>query len=370
MKNKDTKHPVSPKFCSLNILTKTLSSEYQTTFNNYFANATSIPEAVFLSWFLYMWEHKQKNGEMFIVEAKFTKRTSISKSAFRKVVKKWEELNIIRTKCKGLPLKKWYELNTENLLKYMNLHFSKGLNPHLAESGEITIANVKDNPSKSGEICRLKARGYIIYKENIKEERSPVDKSTRRSHTNNNRRTMGLENTPLNSIQDKPAYKIAKKLSDMLAKHRWINWLPKLNKWIVPLQKLHDSDINPVKWSEMRDAIAWLDNNANALYCPKPRNAEQFASKFGQIWIQMHQATKDASGNIEMPEEKRPLWWWQWECKKAKRGVKCCDCGTDKKTIYHVGDPFSPNFRIDICAKCHHRRYNEDNERCQNDDSE
>jgi hypothetical protein len=116
------------------ILANTLGTKSTTTFDNHIANVTSINEAIFISYFVSIWKKKSKNGEMCIIPKVFCKHTCLTIYIFRKIVKKWEKLGIVRTECRGIPRKKWYHLNEPNLCKYLKNLYSKPCNiPSTAE---------------------------------------------------------------------------------------------------------------------------------------------------------------------------------------------------------------------------------------------
>lgn len=90
-----------------------------TVYDNDLARVTSIEEAVFIRRFLYLWR-KFDRQPIFIVPEKFCLPVGISIYSFRKITKQWEAQELIKTECRGLPLKKYYSINEENLSSYLN----------------------------------------------------------------------------------------------------------------------------------------------------------------------------------------------------------------------------------------------------------
>jgi hypothetical protein len=90
-----------------------------TVYDNNIAVATSIDEAVFVRRILYLWQKFNKQP-MFIVPERFCHPVGMSVYSFRKIVRQWEKDKLITTECHGLPLKKYYAINEENLSSYLN----------------------------------------------------------------------------------------------------------------------------------------------------------------------------------------------------------------------------------------------------------
>jgi len=100
---------------------------------------TSVAEAVFVSNFLYLW-NKFQNADtdgIFIVPKRFKELTGISPYTFRKIVHDWEKKEILETKSKNLPLKKYYKLNTKMLSIYLSCIYTYGA-AHLVEFDKIS----------------------------------------------------------------------------------------------------------------------------------------------------------------------------------------------------------------------------------------
>jgi hypothetical protein len=108
-----------------------------TTYDNVIACQTSMEEAVFVRRFIWLYESKKQEGQgwVFIVPKTFAERVGMSVYSFRRVVKRWEHLNILETKSKGLPLKKYYHLDEERLAWYLSCLYEK----------RVTITNLIEN---------------------------------------------------------------------------------------------------------------------------------------------------------------------------------------------------------------------------------
>ena len=106
-----------------------------TVYDNEIARATSIDEAVFIRRILYLWKKYEGEESIYIIPKKFTLPIGMTLYSFRKIVKKWEDLDLIETESKGVPLKKYYSPNKENIANYLN-DLRSSL--HLLESEKIS----------------------------------------------------------------------------------------------------------------------------------------------------------------------------------------------------------------------------------------
>lgn len=137
---------------------KNQNKKNTTTYDNIIARHTSIEEAVFLKRFIWHYEnHKHESkGWVFIVPKAFTMPVGMSMYSFRKIVKKWEDLKILRTVTKGLPLKKYYHLNEEKLAHYLTQIYN-------LEAQTIDFADLIENDNQS----YRKREDYLIENEKI-----------------------------------------------------------------------------------------------------------------------------------------------------------------------------------------------------------
>jgi hypothetical protein len=272
-------------------LSNTLGAEYTTTFNNHIANKTSINEAIFISWFLYMWREKSKDGEMFLVEEAFHKRTSIPKTAFRKIVKKWEQLEIVKTSFKGVPMKKHYCLNKSRFV-----HYIKSL-----QSG-------KPNPSKSEGLTLRKVKGYITLKSLT--ESSDEDSKKQPSCGRQNAATQEcVFNDPSSPTLFNPNPPKKKSFSAIMSKKLWSkvsskNQLPCNSKnrssWTATFTKMMKEDDGRTK-QRVRRVLLWYIDHYGEDHVPEARCANTFRKKFCEIeaamnrWLKQNgQDTKDS----------------------------------------------------------------------------
>lgn len=256
------------------IIQQTLNYENTTTFNNSIANATSVNEAIFVSWFIYMWETKSKNGEMFIVEDAFIQRTGVPRYSFRKIVKKWEGLGIIKTKLKGVPMKKYYQLKKSKFIGYIHALFDP-----------------KDTPSKSNGVCSVNHPGSyntesITIKRDSKEPLSPAvcKADTQGSvfcfNSNGSQPTLfDIDKTPKKrTFSDRMSKKLYIKVKSK-------NQLPfnskSRSRWTTTFNNMLKEDGREKK--RIRKVLEWYIKHYGESFIPEARCANTFRKKFCEI---------------------------------------------------------------------------------------
>jgi len=264
---------------------QTLNYENTTTFNNSIANATSVNEAIFVSWFIYMWEAKSKNGEMFIIEDAFIQRTGVPRYSFRKIVKKWEGLGIIKTELKGVPMKKYYQLKKSKFIGYIHMLFDS-----------------KDTPSKSNGVCSAKhPRSYNTESITIK-KRDPKESLSPGTCKNAGRQRNVI---PGNGKPLLPNSNIPKKktFSDRMSKKLYIkvkskNQLPFNSKsrtrWTSTFSSMLKEDGRNKK--RIRTVLDWYIEHYGEDFIPEARCANTFRKKFCEIEAAMKRSSV-ADGN-------------------------------------------------------------------------
>ena len=340
----------SPTSTDFDIIYATLNSKGNIYFNKFISRATSINEAIMVHWFLWMWREKSKNGEMFIVENTFIEYTCVPKCAFPKIVKKWEGLGLIKTELKGAPMKKYYQLKESKFATYVDT---------LLRQRNVCLVN----QSKSDWLTRQKVTGYSntnthYVRTSLKENKKTNNRSAAKKRRSDGEKTLGLPNsknkTPDISKKYKSADKVAKKLQHVLAHHNWINFTPKLDVWTKEIIKLHDADLHPVKFKDMRLAIQWLKDHGNELYCPVPRDAKQFVEKYPTIMRQINKNKLETNNTEDEIDYDKPN-----STNLCSKGYSCQSYHRNHINVYKIILPGSICDISNLCRKCFKKKINE-----------
>ena len=256
---------------------KNHNSKCITVYDNDIARATSIQEAVFIRRFIFLWEKWKSNDGIFIVPKTFCSKVGMSTYAFRKIVNAWEDCNIIKTKSKGLPLKKWYKLDEKKLAEYLT---------NLKEKGSITYVIENDK------IGYRKRQDKVIENDKI---------YSSNSKSNNSQRSAGESNCfdQFKEKNTKPkGYELACKLYKALKKKRKIFASPNIKKWCAEFSKLEQH----VPKSQIKQVISWYGKNIGEEYINEAYCAQSFCLKFPSIVNKMEKDT-----NIVLGEDPRKI---------------------------------------------------------------
>jgi len=296
------------KFHSYRFWENSQNEKNITVYDNIIARATSIEEAVFIRRIIYLWKKFKQYGEMFIVPEKFSQPIGMSVYQFRKIVKKWEQLKLIRTESKGLPIKKWYQLDENAIANYLSLimeneiykqeHNTKQDRYHIDDFGvvgndEDPQVNEIDNLSYRNRQLKLsKSTTYIIRKNKKKNNSVSPD-----GHASL------FGDIKKKSFFDKATIKLIKALQN---KNK-IMRSPDRKKWSNQLKLLYTKDKVPKKL--IKEVLLWYSNNIGKKYVPDARSAETFRKKFDCIYaaMQRDQIFNEDKDPIEISEEAKNI---------------------------------------------------------------
>ena len=320
-KSKSVKSKKSSINTQFEILAHALGAKYTTTFNNCIANASSINEAVFISWFIYMWEHKAKNGEMFLVAETFHRRSSIPIHAFRKIVKKWEQIGIVETRLKGVPMKKYYRLKKQQFVRYLTTLLNRAqVNPQ--GTGGLTCQNQQVNPQGTGGLTLKELEGYINSNSLISEDSNESSSSEDSNESSSKKHSCGLPSqrhrSGLNSsippngttIFDDPnlPLKTKRSFADRMSKKLWTkvaskNQLPCNSKdrsrWTAQFTQMMREDNGRTK-ERVKRVLSWYIKHYGEDRIPEARCANTFRKKFCEIESAMN---RWLNANGQQPKE-------------------------------------------------------------------
>ncbi len=342
------------------VLSRTLSSDHTTTFNNHFANHTSINEAVFLAWFLYMWKEKANNGWMFLIEEHFLRRTSISRNGFRQVVKNWEDMGLITTKLQGSPMKKFYSVNVEKLVAYVDSIMEKELIPDVKKKAKkgprVNPSEIGGlNPSETGRIYN----NIKYLKKNKKEKNSPSGRkppsggcSKHVSYGGTSDRLIP-DTTPPRKLTkyERLAIKYTNILWDEVERIRQLDPKCKKYQWIDKFHKFLKSKKATIK--EFKDTLDWYLPRMTNKGIPEAFSAEAFCTKFLAIKIKM---VKDRNSYPDrQPNQQVPVICPEAELTPenlCSSGTECHFCGRSDRKVWYVFAPGTCDM-TNICKKCH-----------------
>jgi len=192
----------------------------------------------------------------------------------------------------------------------------------------------------------------------LRDPKEPLYRSAAKKRRSDGEKTLGLPNsknkTPDISKKYKLANNIAKKLQHALAHHNWINFTPKLDVWTKEIIKLHDADLHPVKFKDMKIAIQWLKDHGNELYCPVPRDAKQFVSKYPTIMRQINKDKLEVNNTEDEIDYDKPN-----SSNLCSNSYPCQSCHRSDINVYQI---ILPNTICDIsnlCRKCFKKKINE-----------
>lgn len=228
-----------------------------TVYDNDIARASSIMEAVFVRRFIYLWEKCKHKGEMFIIPDDFCNPVGMTKYAFRKIVKRWEEKGIIKTKSKGLPLKKWYRLNENKLAKHLTTLKLIG-GAHLVGSNNLGLLDSEDKVHGTKKI-------YNKRKVSKHSQSHSAEGDCFEEFSNGDPNPKGFKN--------------AKRLYKVLAKKRKIMRTPNIKSWCRSFAKLE----RDVPKKKIREVISWYGKNVGEEFIPQAYSAKAFCDKFENI---------------------------------------------------------------------------------------
>ena len=108
-----------------------------------------------------------------------------------------------------------------------------------------------------------------------------------------------------NTIKDKiRGRRVSKLLYAAIKQNKWTTYQQSPKSFIPDILKLRrHSEIKPT-FKDMRLAIQWLKDHGGDRYCPKPKNAKQFADKYPSIINEMNKSSRAASGGDAVAEIK------------------------------------------------------------------
>ena len=281
---------------NLKILAYALGSEYTTKFNNRIANTTSINEAIFINWFLYMWNEKSKNGKMFLMENSFLERSSISRHSFRKIVKKWEDLHLIKTYKKGIPPKKYYSINESKLTVYLESILDNSCKKQTAVSGsKIKQQETDCLKGKKPTVPYINTK-ILNTKRDPKESLSPgtcKNAGPQRNVIPGN----GKPLLPNKNIPSKPTFadRMSKKLYKKVKSKNQLPFNSKSrSRWTATFTSMLKEDGRNKK--RIRTVLEWYIEHYGEDFIPEARCANTFRKKFCEIEAAMKRSSV-ADGN-------------------------------------------------------------------------
>ncbi len=251
-----------------------------TVYDNSLAISLGIHEAIFVRRFIYLWEKFKHLNEdsIFIIPLKFYGPIGMSNHAFRTIVKKWEDLGIITTESKGLPLKKWYVLKEKKLASYLSKAMADS---QVVESNNLSSGNQQDKVVGSNKIynkyvnknkhCRQGARGG--FKE-------------------------------YGDVSQTKADKLSIKLQKLLVRNNKLVSQSNVKSWAKELDKL----LQQIPNKEIVSLLKWYDIHIKDTYVPKAYSAKTFRIKYQQIKDAMEkeqEAMLKATGKDKRIDDKK-----------------------------------------------------------------
>lgn len=277
---------------------------HTTTFNNNIARASSVNEAIFLSWFLWMWEHKSRKGEMFLTIDSFCNRSSISKNSMRNITKKWEDLGIISTRLRGSPPKRFYRLKPTKFTQYIDglLCYSQPSRSSMDEPSRSSMVNHREvRGLNHREVEGFYIRGGNIEKQDKVEKKNIVglkktarlraedssfsDKTTSSSKTSSRRNSLlsskKIKITTLKGKRLDFSERMVDILHKQLTKQKKIMRRPELDKWIASFRLFMQNSGLPKK--ELKSTLMWYVGHINDPYVPQAYSMNTFCNKFVRI---------------------------------------------------------------------------------------
>jgi hypothetical protein len=259
------------------------------------AQNTSMEEAVFVSRFIWHYEkfRRVNNDWVFIQPQIFTRPLGMSVYTFRKIAKKWEELGLVETKCKGIPLKKWYRLNTNKLAEYLSEIYNK-------KARNQSCRNEQENTLKAGSSIK-----NIDIRESSDED-SKKQPSCGRQNAAAQECVLNNSSSPTLFNPNPPK---KKSFSAIMSKKLWSkvsskNQLPCNSKnrsaWSATFTRMMKEDEGRTK-ERVRRVLLWYIDHYGEDHIPEARCANTFRKKFCEIesamnrWLKQNgQDTKDS----------------------------------------------------------------------------
>ena len=286
--------PDNPFSSNYEFWASTQNKKNTTTYNNIIARQTSIMEAIFVQRFLYLWEKFKyvTQGEIFIVPDRFCSPIGMTLYAFREITKKWERLGIISTKCKHIPLKKYYKLNEKTLAKYLDKLCQQEEVVHLPDSAKISPRNREDNLSDSAKI-------YNPIK-HLKINKSVGDFAPTRQSTP----TLFSNGDMQQQSKETPSHKLAIRLHKALAKKRRISKPTNISNWTGEFTKLI-RDLGKKELPRIKQVLKWYTYHIGQEFVPEAFCANSFAKKFIKIESAMKRDLIQ-KGEIEEDQDDEP----------------------------------------------------------------
>ena len=249
-----------------------------TVYDNQIAKASSIDEAVFIRRIIFLWEKCKHDKEMFIVPKKFAEPVGMSIHSFRKIVKQWEKKKIIKTKNKGLPLKKWYRINEKLLAKHISELKGNHLNPQVTQNDKITYSKRQ---------LKVTQNDKIYNKNKVRESNTVVPKGSN-----------GLISSKNADISKSFDYRMSSKLYESLAKKRKIMRKVDLVRWSKQFAKFRiDNNLSKM---DFKKTLMWYCKNIGGEFVPRAYAAKSFCDKYVRI-LDAKEPPKDKS----MPQEEQ-----------------------------------------------------------------
>jgi len=306
-------------------LTVALGADRYTLYNNCIAASTSIHEAVFVSWFLWMWDKKsywnQKDRvqEMYIVEADFCRFTHLPANGFRTIVSKWERKKIVQTIIKYAPPKKYYRLDEERFTKYVTAMMEDS---NSEETKELTPENPRINSEETKELTPKKLGRYIKAEtKNSPSERNP--KGTV-AHT---KRVGRRPPKPLDFLGSSKAKVSSQEHNLSILFFNGVhphlkgkpNRLPKkdpdtgkrdFKAWDkVWHDFLHNPEYDKITHQEVKHAVEWYCNHYGQQYVPKVDSPKTFVERYVDILDAIEREKQDKQRNRQRQEQSGNLPW-------------------------------------------------------------
>lgn len=236
-----------------------------TVYDNDLARGSSIEEAVVIRRFIYLWEKNKEEmeGKIFIQPEKFCVPVGLSTYAFRKIIAAWEREGVVKTRCMGLPMKKFYALQEDPFARYLSKLRALGLQAELHLDGSVKIASRIRQDKVGGSAKILNRR--IIGEQNTPSPRGEVKGGG-----------FFEEERPL-SFEEKAA----SKLEQVVRQHRKLMAVPNRRGWAVHFHKLLQ-DVGGDK-ARIKSVLKWYASNIGQKGVPWAYSAKAFREKFSTL---------------------------------------------------------------------------------------
>ena len=275
-KNQSTEHaPVSFEIWSTN-----LNKNNKVWYDKIIALQTSIEEAVIASTFIYLWNKFKKHDAdgIFIIPKEFEKHTAITSYALRKVLNRWESLEIIVTKCKGIPLKKYYWLDEGRFAEYLN---------------EIYDSYHFAHPIEIDRICCRNRKGYVNENDKIINKSKLIKKKNNDGNPScSTAATLQVESDPFYEKCAICINNIVRKHKDMRHRHYTSTWSK------VFVQIVHTDGI---KKRTVRQTLKWYKQHYGEKFVPRIYIISDLRNKFPRIIAAMERHIKENPIQEQLP---------------------------------------------------------------------